>query len=105
MTPLEYDKKLVDEFGIEPVDDIDDEIKLAHVRVQLEEIKKFMWRERVELQLASQEVKEKIKLGIDELVDEANRKVSSHRSTIKGLLASVRVLTELKNGLEDKITK
>lgn len=100
MSALAYDAKIVKEFGITAADDVEDVFKLAHVRAQLQEIKKFLWRERVELQLAEAQKAS----DVEALAASAAGKVAEHRNNIKGVLASVRVLEELKNELEAKIS-
>lgn len=97
---LKYDQDLIKEFGITPEDDIDPELKLAYVRSQLDEVKKFLWRERVELQLAESQVKS----GLSHVAAGASVKVEEHRNNIKGIILSVRRLTELKNDLEAKVS-
>lgn len=99
-SPLKYDKNIVKEFGIETADEVEGEVKLAYVRTQLDEIKKFLWRERVELQLAEAQATS----DVEALAAKAKGDIASHRSNLKGILASIRVLTELRNELEAKVS-
>ena len=99
-SPLEYDKKVVEEFGIKAKDDVEDEVKIGYVREQLDQIKKFLWRERVELQLSEAQAKS----DVEALAAKARGDVASHRSNLKGVVASIRVLTELLGELEDKVS-
>ena len=98
-SPLEYDKKVVEEFGIKASEDVEDEVKIGYVREQLDQIKKFLWRERVELQLAEAQAKS----DVEALAAKAKSDVASHRSNLKGVVASIRVLTELLSELEAKV--
>lgn len=98
-SPLKYDAGIVKEFGITAKEDVEDVIKLSYVRSQLDEIKKFLWRERVELQLAEAQKKS----DVEALAAAASSKVADHRNNIKGIIASVRVLTELLGELETKV--
>lgn len=98
-SPLEYDAAVVKEFGITAAEEVEDELKVGHVRTQLEEVKKFLWRERVELQLAEAQTKSEV----EALAAKARSDVASHRSNIKGVVVTVRVLAELLRELEDKL--
>lgn len=100
-SPLKYDEKLAKEFDIKAIDDVEGAFKLNYVRTQLDEIKKFLWRERVELQLAEAQAK----TDVEALAAEARNKVASHRSNIKGVLASIRVLAELLSELEKTVSE
>lgn len=94
-SPLAYDNKVVKEFGIDKDVEPDHELKIGHVRIQLEEIKKFLWRERVELLLAEAQTKS----DVEALAAGARSKVAEHRSNIKGVVASIRVLQRLLDEL------
>lgn len=98
-SPLQYDKGIVKEFGINSELDIDPIIQLGFVRTQFEEIQKFLMRERVELILAEAQAKS----DVEAIAAEAKTKVASHRNTIKGIVASLKVLLELKSELEAAI--
>jgi len=99
-SPLEYDEKVVKEFGITAKDDVEDEVKIGYVREQLDQIKKFLWRERVELQLSEAQAGS----DVEALAAKAKSDVASHRSNLKGIVASIRVLTELLSELEAKVS-
>lgn len=99
-SPLEYDKKVVEEFGIKASEDIEDEVKVGYVREQLDQIKKFLWRERVELQLSEAQTKS----NVEAFAAKARGDIAAHRSNLKGIVASIRVLTELLGELEHKVS-
>ena len=93
---LDYDKKIKEEFGIDEVVEQDEVFKIAHVRSQLEEIKKFLWRERVELLLGESQVE-----STDELVSGKGRsQVTEKRSNIKQIVRTIKVLDGLLRELE-----
>jgi DNA-binding helix-hairpin-helix protein with protein kinase domain len=99
VSPLKYDAEVVKEFGIKATEDVEDEVKVGYVREQLDQIKKFLWRERVELQLAEAQTNS----DVEALAAKARSDVASHRSNLKGVVASIRVLTELLSELEKKL--
>lgn len=96
--PLKYDEDIAEEFGI---DDSKSEIldpvyKIAYVRAQLEEISKFLYRERVELILGQTQADSK-----DELIaSKGAQRVTEHRNNIKQVVKSINVLKELLNELQ-----
>ncbi len=93
---LDYDKKIQKEFKIDESVDQDMVFKIAHVRTQIEEIKKFLWRERVELILGESQAE-----STDELVAQKGRSnVAEKRSNIKQVVRSIRTLTGFLNELE-----
>jgi hypothetical protein len=100
VSPLEYDKKVVEEFGIKASEDVEDEVKVGYVREQLDQIRKFLWRERVELQLSEAQATS----DVEALAAKAKAEVAGHRSNLKGIVASIRVLTELLHELEAKVS-
>lgn len=100
-SPLEYDESIVKEFGIKAEHELDAVVKLNYVRSQLDEIKKFLWRERVELQLAEAQVAG----GVEALIADARNKVAAHRTNLKGIIASIDVLNKLVHELEAKVSK
>ena len=97
MSPLEYDAKIVKEFGIDKDLDLDQVAKLGFARTQFDEIKKMLWRERVDLQLAE----EQSKTEIEALAAEARNKVAAYRNNIKGYVKSLKVLKRLVDELEN----
>lgn len=100
MSALEYDAKLSKELGITSDHDVDDVFKLSYVREQLDQVKKFLWRERVELQMAEGQVKS----DVEALAAKARGDIATHRSNIKGILLSIGTLNELVKELEAKVT-
>lgn len=97
-SPLEYDESIVKEFGIKPEHEAEDEYKIGFVRGQLDEIKKFLWRERTELLMAEGQVKG----DIEALAAKAQSDIAAHRSNIKGILLSIGTLNDLVKELEKK---
>lgn len=95
-SPLEYDAKVVKEFGISQDVELPEEVKIGFVRTQFEEIQKFLLRERVELILAEAQSKS----DIEAIAAEARTKVASHRNTIKGIVVSLDTLKQLLNELQ-----
>jgi hypothetical protein len=97
-SPLKYDQDISEEFGI---DDSKNEIldpvyKIAYVRSQLEEISKFLYRERVELILGQTQADSK-----DEMIAaKGASQVTEHRNNIKQVVKSINVLKELLNELQ-----
>ena len=99
-SPLEYDAKLVKELNIPAEVEVELLFKLAHVRTQVDEIKKFLWRERVELILGQTQAD-----NPDELVAaKGKQQVTEHRSNIKQVVRSIATLIELQNALEQLVT-
>lgn len=99
-SPLKYDEKVVKEFGIKAIAELDDVAKLNYVRTQYDEIKKFLWRERVELILAETQSK----TDVEALAADARSKVAQHRTSIKGIVNSLEALGKFVNELEAKVT-
>lgn len=98
---LKYDEELAKEFGIKAEHDVEDVFKLTYVRTQLDEVKKFLWRERVELQMAEGQAKS----DVEALAAKARGDVATHRSNIKGILLSIGTLNELAKELEAKVSQ
>lgn len=95
-SPLEYDAKIKKEFGIDDSIEIDNVIKLAYTRAQIEELQKMLWRQRVELIMAEEQVK-----SSDPVVsNNALPKLMEYKFTIKQFVTSIKVLTALKDELE-----
>lgn len=99
-SPLKYDEAVKKEFGIDKID-IEPALVLGFARGQLDEIKKFLIRERIELILAEAQAKG----DVEALVAEARTKVAAHRTNIKGIVASVNVLKTFVDELSAKLTK
>lgn len=95
-SPLKYDQAVCQEFGIDTTISTVPELLLAHVRIQFEEIQKFLNRERIELILAEAQAKSDVEV----LAASAAQKIAEHRNNIKGVVASLRVLLKLKDELE-----
>lgn len=95
---LKYDNDIVEEFGI---DDSKNEVldpiyKIAYVRSQLEEISKFLYRERVEIILAQTQSDSE-----DELIaSKGAGQVTEHRNNIKQVVKSINVLKQLLSELQ-----
>lgn len=98
-SPLKYDEKVIKEFSIDKDIDQEEIFKLAYVRSQLDEIKKFLWRERVDLILSEVQAKN----ANEALAAEANTKIASHRNNITGIVASVRALLKLQDELAVRV--
>lgn len=95
-SPLAYDDKIKKEFKIDDTVDQEHVFKLAHVRTQLEEIKKFLWRERVELILAETQATD----ANDVIADKGRSNATEKRNNIKQVVRSIRVLDQLQKELE-----
>lgn len=102
-SPLKYDAERVKEFAITEAVDLDGVLKLSFVRTQFDEIKKMLWRERVDLILAEEQAKLFAEQDKDEMVNEAKKKILSYRSNIQGYVRSLNTLKTLKDEL-DKAT-
>lgn len=100
-SPLKYDENIVKELGIDAEVEVDAVFKLAYARTQLEEIGKFLWRERVEVILAEAQTKS----DVESMAAAARSKVAEHRSNIKGIIASLRVLKKLVHELEATVAE
>lgn len=98
---LEQDAKVLKEFGIDTASDLEDEMKIGHVRSQVDEFKKVLWRERVELLISLRQVE---KATDDIIKNQHQGKVSERRLMIKQFTHSVEVLTELLHELESKVS-
>jgi len=99
-SPLKYDEAIKKEFGIDKIE-IEPELVLGFARTQLDEITKFLIRERIELILAeAQAVNDS-----EAIAAEAKTKVASHRNTIKGIVASINVLQKFVDELQATIAK
>lgn len=101
-SPLKYDEDIVKEFKfsdneseiLEPV------YKIAYVRSQLEEVSKFLYRERVELILGQTQAD-----STDELIaSRGATQVTEHRNNIKQVIKSIRVLKQLLDELQTAYT-
>lgn len=99
-SPLKYDAERVKEFAISEAVDLDGVLKLGFVRTQFDEIKKMLWRERVDLILAEEQAKLFADLNKDEMVNEAKKKILSYRSNIQGYVRSLNTLKVLKDELD-----
>lgn len=97
-SPLKYDQDRVEEFGIDDAQNevLDPVYKIAYVRSQLEEISKFLYRERVELILAETQATS----DVSHIVANAKVKVEDHRNNIKGIVKSIATLKQLLNELQ-----
>lgn len=98
-SPLKYDEAVVKELGVKAEHQLEPEAQLGYVRTQYDEIKKFLYRERVELILAETQAKS----DVEALAAKARSDIASHRSNIKGVVASLSVLSELVKELEAKV--
>jgi len=101
MTPLEIDNKVCEEFGITGDIDAEELIKHSYVKTQLDEIRKALYRQRIDHILAVNQ----LKLAQDNKESEAvlsqyQAKVSEYRHNIRQFTASVKTLIELVDELE-----
>jgi hypothetical protein len=87
-SPLKYDANIKEEFGIKSSLDLDDQLKLGFVRSQFDELKKMLWRTRVELQLAEAQTKTEV----EAMAADARNKIAAHRNDIKGYVRGLNVL-------------
>lgn len=99
-SPLKYDAEIVKEFEIDKSIEVDDEAKLGHVRAQLDQIKQFLWRERVELLLAETQASNKNEL----VADKGKSQVTEKRNNIRQVVSSIKTLTQLQDELEKSLT-
>lgn len=90
-SPLAYDTAVVKEFGIKPSDELEPLWKLAFARTQLEEVQKFLWRERIELLLSEGQANS----DIEALAAQGKTKIAEHRTNIKGVVLSLGILEKL----------
>jgi len=98
-SPLDYDLKVIKEFGIDDKIDLAPSQKLGFSRTQFEEIQKFLWRERMELMMAEAQM-----VGASEaVIANAQTKVAEHRNNIRGIVASLRLLADLTHELETSL--
>lgn len=95
-SPLKYDENIVKEFGIEDSEVLDPVFKVAYVRSQLEEISKFLYRERIELILSETQSES----SISHIAAGARVKVEEHRNNIEGVTKSIEVLKQLLDELQ-----
>lgn len=98
--PLKYDEAIVKEFGIKDNYEMDPIYKVSFARTQLEEIKKFLWRERIELLLAEGQAQSEI----EALAASAAAKVAEHRTNIKGVCLSIDILEQFVEKLSATVT-
>lgn len=99
-SPLKYDENIVKEFKLKPESELETVYKLSYARTQLEEIKKFLYRERVELLLAEGQAKSNIEI----LAGQAQQKIIEHRNNIKGVALSIGILEKLVEELEAAVS-
>lgn len=95
-SPLKYDQAVAKEFGVTKAHDLEPEVKLMFARNQLDEIQKFLWRERIDLILAENQSNG----DVEALAADAKTKVASHRTNIKGIVSSITVLGKLVDELQ-----
>jgi hypothetical protein len=98
-SPLKYDQAIIKEFGVTDDLNVEPEQMLGWVRVQFDEIKKFMIRERVDLILSEAQAHS----DIEALAAQARTKVAEHRSNIKNVVISLKALAKLRDELEAAI--
>jgi hypothetical protein len=98
-SPLSYDEAIKKEFNIKNEFELEPELRLGFVRTQLDEIKKFLQRERVELILAEAQAAS----DVEAIAAEAKTKVAAHRNTIKGIVASISILSQFVDELKDTV--
>lgn len=101
MTPLEIDNKVCAEFGIKGDVELEDLNKHAYVKSQLDEIRKALYRQRVDHILAINQL-ENAKKGKESeaVLSQYQAKVSEYRHNIRQFTASVTTLLELVDELE-----
>lgn len=99
-SPSKYDAERVKEFAIDAGIDLDDVLKLSFVRSQFDEIRKMLFRERVDLILAEEQAKLFAEKDKEEMVNEAKKKILSYRSNIEGYVRSLKTLKVLKDELD-----
>lgn len=98
-SPLKSDAQVIKDFKI--TNDVDDVYKLGFARTQLDEIKKALWRERVDLITANYQV---AIADDDNMKVQHQSKVAEKKMLIKQFVRSVDVLTELVSELEKTVS-
>lgn len=99
-SPLKYDEEVVKEFGLKLSSELTDTYKLNFARTQLDEIKKFLYRERIELLLAEGQAKS----DTEALAAKAKSDIATHRANIKGIALSIGTLEKLVEELQSRIS-
>lgn len=94
-SPLEYDGKIVKEYGI--TNDVDQDAKIGFVRTQLDQIKSALYRERVDLVVSETQVEQ---AEDDIMRNQHQGKVGEHRLMIKQFNRTIDVLGVLLEELE-----
>lgn len=99
-SPLEIDKDTVKEFAIKPEHDLNTGQKLIFLNAQKNEMQTVLWRNRMDLIIAMNQVEDLNKQGKEELAGEHAKNVLTYRSTIKQLVLSVTIINKLIKEVE-----
>lgn len=103
MNLLDLDKKVCEEYGI--TGDVDSEAieKSSFVKIQMSEIRKALWRARVDYIIASKQVEDiKETTSDDGVIQQYQAKASEQKNLIKNFSGSVKTLLELIDELDPK---
>lgn len=100
-SPLKYDEALKSELGVTKDIELSDVEKLGYVRSQFDEIKKLLFRERLELMMAEAQTKS----DLEAFAADAKSKVAQHRTQIKNIILTLGVVKSFVGELESVVDK
>lgn len=99
-TPLEVDEALVKDLDIKPETELTAPEKLAFLDAQIGEMKKMVWRERIDIILSN-----KLSQSTDKAVaNQAKNKINEHTMTLEQFLGSIETLTQLKDEMSGQVS-
>lgn len=96
MTPLQQDKKTVEELKLTPEMELPTDQKLAFVQAQLTELRQMAWRSRVDI-LHAMRLQES---DNEVLRARGNNNLSEHKNSVRQFTGAIRTLIELQKELE-----
>jgi hypothetical protein len=99
-SPLQADKELVEEFGIDEASDLDPTFKLGYVRSQIDEFKKVIFRNRVDALISLNLIELSQKAKDEAMESKARENLTNYRNVIKQMTGAVELMEQLKDELE-----
>lgn len=99
-SPLQSDKDLLKEFGIDESSDLDARFKLSYVRTQIDEFKKVLYRNRVDAVITLGLIENAKKQGKDELEGKLRENLANYRNVVRQMSQSLVIMETLKDELE-----
>jgi hypothetical protein len=99
-SPLQADRDLAKEFGIDEETDLEPVFKLGYVRAQIDEFKKVIYRNRVDALISLNLIELSQKAKDEAMESKARENLTNYRNVIKQMTGAVELMEQLKNELE-----